>query len=67
MKAPVDQRITYREYYKRDWLYVAEKGEGNCAVFAYSYDVELKKAGYEPGLPLCMLPDEVPHATARVM
>ena len=48
IKATVDERIRYKHYNASDYRYVApgETDEGNCAVFAETYCVDARKAGY---------------------
>lgn len=62
------QRITYENYAKKDWRYIQpnENGRGNCAVFAFTTFIDAAKAGMEPELKLCRLPDGTGHAYTRV-
>lgn len=61
-------RITYQNYAKKDWRYVApgEKGAGNCAVYAMTNLIDLNNAGYNPRLVTCHTAKGVGHAYTQV-
>lgn len=64
----VKSRITYQNYAKKDWRYIPEgtTGQGNCAVYAYTVFMDAAKAGLQPEIKLCRLPDGTGHAYTRV-
>lgn len=62
-------RITYQEYFKRDWRYIAPgtTGTGNCAVFAMTVWVDSLAAGYKPDpIHVCLTPNGRGHAYTSV-
>lgn len=66
IKRNVDSRITYKHYYKHDYRYLPQGGEGNCAVFAYNYAVDAMRKGYKARVVVANDAHGEPHATALV-
>jgi predicted transglutaminase-like cysteine proteinase len=58
----VNHRIEYRHYAGRDYRYVRDQGQGNCATYAFTKWVELAKAGVPAKIQECVLKTGGGHA-----
>lgn len=66
IKQGVDSRITYKHYYKNDYRYLPQGGEGNCAVFAYNYATDAMRKGYKARVVIEYVGRGEPHAVAII-
>jgi len=62
LKQRVDNRLTYQNYQRKDYRYLPNGGEGNCATYAYNYYRDALKAGYEAEIIIKDMPKVGPHA-----
>lgn len=59
----VNERVTYKHYYAKDYRYLKSGDSGNCAAIAYTKTVDTLKAGISAKTEVCYrASDNEPHA-----
>lgn len=61
----VNQRATCSNYAKWDFRVLRAGDKGNCAAFAFTKYVELRRRGIPATVEQCMLPDGQSHAYTK--